>query len=45
VGAISPAMIGYIVQASGGFTGAFAVLALAVMISAGCMIKLTREGF
>jgi MFS transporter, ACS family, glucarate transporter len=45
VGAISPAMIGYILQVTGGFTGAFAVLALAVVISAGCMITLAREGF
>jgi ACS family glucarate transporter-like MFS transporter len=45
IGAISPAMIGYIVQATGGFTGAFAVLALAVLISGGCMVKLAREGF
>jgi sugar phosphate permease len=45
IGAMSPAMIGYIVQATGGFTGAFAVLAIAVMISGGCMIKLAREGF
>ncbi|HEY2184442.1 MAG TPA: MFS transporter [Xanthobacteraceae bacterium] len=45
VGAISPAMIGYILQLTGGFTGAFAVLALAVVISAGCMITLAREGF
>jgi sugar phosphate permease len=45
VGALSPAMIGYIVQATGGFTGAFAVLSVAVLISGGCMIKLAREGF
>jgi MFS transporter, ACS family, glucarate transporter len=45
VGAISPVMIGYIVQATGGFTGAFAVLATAVVISASCMITLAREGF
>lgn len=45
IGAMSPAMIGYIVQATGGFTGAFAVLAIAVLISGGCMIKLAREGF
>ncbi|MDB5641155.1 MAG: hypothetical protein JWN07_472 [Hyphomicrobiales bacterium] len=45
VGALSPAMIGYIVQATGGFTGAFAVLSIAVLISGGCMIKLAREGF
>jgi hypothetical protein len=38
-------MIGYIVQATGGFTGAFAVLSVAVLISGGCMIKLAREGF
>ncbi|MDB5570135.1 MAG: hypothetical protein JWN93_1318, partial [Hyphomicrobiales bacterium] len=42
VGALSPAMIGYIVQATGGFVGAFAVLALAVLISGGCMIRLAR---
>jgi MFS family permease len=45
IGALSPVLIGYIVQASGGFTGAFAVLALAVLISGGCMIKLARNGF
>ena len=45
VGAISPAMIGYILQATGGFRGAFAVLALAVVISASCMVTLAREGF
>jgi ACS family D-galactonate transporter-like MFS transporter len=45
VGALSPAMIGYIVQATGSFVGAFAVLALAVLISGGCMIRLAREGF
>jgi MFS transporter, ACS family, glucarate transporter len=45
VGALSPAMIGYILQATGGFTGAFAVLALAVVISGSCMIRLAREGF
>jgi cyanate permease len=45
VGALSPAMIGYIVQMTGGFTGAFAVLAVAVVVSAGCMIKLARQGF
>ncbi|MDB5650557.1 MAG: sauU 6 [Hyphomicrobiales bacterium] len=45
IGALSPAMIGYIVQATGGFTGAFAVLAVAVLISGGCMIKMARDGF
>jgi hypothetical protein len=44
VGAFSPAMIGYLVALSGGFVGAFAVLAVAVVISAGCMIMLAREG-
>jgi MFS family permease len=43
-GAFSPAMIGYLVAFTGGFTGAFAVLAVAVIISAGCMIALAREG-
>jgi hypothetical protein len=33
-------------QATGGsFMGAFAVLALAVVISASCMVTLAREGF
>ena len=45
IGALSPVMIGYILQMTGGFTGAFAVLAAAVVISAGCMITLAREGF
>jgi MFS family permease len=45
-GAFSPVMIGYILALSGGgFVGAFAVLAIAVVIAAGCMIALTREGF
>jgi MFS family permease len=43
-GAFSPAMIGYFVAATGGFIGAFAVLAVAVVISAGCMIALAMEG-
>jgi MFS transporter, ACS family, glucarate transporter len=45
IGALSPAMIGYIVQWSGGFTGAFLALAIAVAISAGCMVALSLEGF
>ncbi|HVB90461.1 MAG TPA: MFS transporter [Beijerinckiaceae bacterium] len=45
VGSLSPALIGYIIQRTGGFTGAFAVLAVAVVISAGCMVTLAREGF
>jgi hypothetical protein len=39
-------MIGYILALSGGaFIGAFAVLAIAVVVAAGCMIALSREGF
>jgi hypothetical protein len=39
-------MIGYILALSGGgFVGAFALLAAAVVIAAGCMIALTMEGF
>jgi sugar phosphate permease len=45
-GAFSPVMIGYILALSGGgFIGAFTLLAIAVVIAAGCMIALTREGF
>jgi hypothetical protein len=44
VGAVSPAMIGYILQYGGSFVGAFAVLAVAVVISASCMVALAREG-
>jgi MFS family permease len=45
-GAFSPVMIGYILALSGGaFVVPFAFLAVAVVISAGCMIALTREGF
>jgi hypothetical protein len=44
VGAASPAMIGYILQYGGSFVGAFAVLAVAVIISASCMVTLAREG-
>jgi sugar phosphate permease len=45
IGALSPAMIGYIVQQTGGFTGAFLALSIAVVISAGCMVALAMEGF
>jgi MFS transporter, ACS family, glucarate transporter len=45
IGALSPALIGYIVQASGSFIGAFAVLAAAVIVSGGCMVTLARNGF
>jgi MFS family permease len=45
-GALSPIMIGYILAFSGGgFIGAFSVLSVAVVISAGCMIALTKEGY
>ncbi len=44
-GASAPAVMGYILQASGGFIGAFAGLALAVLIAGVCMIALAREGF
>jgi MFS family permease len=45
-GALSPLMIGYILAATGGgFVAPFAVLSVAVVISAGCMIALTKEGF
>jgi hypothetical protein len=46
MGALSPVMIGYILAYSGGgFVAPFAVLSVAVVISAGCMIALTKEGF
>jgi MFS family permease len=45
-GALSPVMIGYILAYSGGgFIAPFAVLSVAVVVSAGCMIALTKEGF
>jgi MFS family permease len=45
-GALSPLMIGYILAYSGGgFIAPFAIISVAVVISAGCMIALTREGF
>jgi MFS family permease len=45
-GALSPLMIGYILAYSGGgFIAPFAVLSAAVVVSAGCMIALTKEGF
>jgi sugar phosphate permease len=45
VGGLSPLMIGVIIQATGGFIGAFVVLSLAIVVSAACMIKLTFEGY
>ncbi|MGA8610315.1 MAG: MFS transporter [Xanthobacteraceae bacterium] len=45
-GAFSPIMIGYLLDISGGaFIVPFAILAIAVVISAGCMVALAREGF
>jgi MFS transporter, ACS family, glucarate transporter len=45
-GAFSPIMIGYLLDLShGAFLVPFAVLAFAVVVAAGCMIALTREGF
>jgi hypothetical protein len=39
-------MIGYLLALShGAFIVPFAVLALAVIVAAGCMIALSREGF
>ena len=45
IGALSPAALGIIVGSSNNFTAAFAVLAAAVLVSAGCMAVLIREGF
>lgn len=42
-GALSPVMIGYLLAATGGFTGAMAVLSAAVVVSAGCMVLLARQ--
>jgi ACS family glucarate transporter-like MFS transporter len=44
-GAASPLLIGIILQATGGFVGVFVVLSLAIVISAGCMLKLALEGY
>jgi sugar phosphate permease len=44
-GAVSPLMIGLIIQATGGFAGAFVVMSLAIVVSAACMIKLALEGY
>jgi MFS family permease len=46
VGAFSPVMIGYLlVLTHGTFIVPFGALAVAVVISAGCMIALAREGY
>jgi MFS family permease len=45
-GAFSPVMIGYLLALThGAFIVPFGALAVAVIISAGCMIALTREGY
>jgi ACS family glucarate transporter-like MFS transporter len=45
-GAASPLMIGIILAYSGGgFVAPFAILSVAVIVSAGCMVALTKEGF
>jgi sugar phosphate permease len=44
VGALSPALIGYILSLTGGFAGVFVVLTLAVVIAGGCMFTLARDG-
>jgi MFS family permease len=45
-GAFSPVMIGYLLALTHGtFIVPFGALAVAVVISAGCMIALTREGY
>lgn len=45
-GAFSPVMIGYILAVThGAFIVPFAFLAVAVVVAAGCMIALAREGF
>lgn len=43
-GAAAPTMMGYVLQASGGFVGGFAGLAVAVVIAGACMVALAREG-
>ena len=46
VRSLSPVMIGYILAVSGGgFVVVFAVLSTAVVVAAGCMIALSREGY
>jgi MFS family permease len=46
VGAFSPVMIGYLLALThGAFIVPFCALAVAVVISAGCMVALTREGY
>jgi MFS family permease len=41
---LSPALIGYVLEKTGGFVGAFSLLAAAVAIAGGCMAALALEG-
>ncbi|HTH96848.1 MAG TPA: MFS transporter [Stellaceae bacterium] len=43
ISALSPAIIGYVVQKTGGYDGAFIILAAAVVLSAGCILRLAFE--
>lgn len=45
IGGASPLLIGAIIQHTGGFVGAFLALSMAVIVAAGCMVALAREGF
>jgi len=45
LGALSPFIIGLIVQLTGSFIGAFAILSLAIVVSASCMVKLALDGY
>lgn len=45
IGGASPFLIGAIIQHTGSFIGAFSALSTAVVIAAGCMITLAREGY
>lgn len=44
VGALAPVMIGYVLHFTGSFTGGFAILGGAIVISAACMVVLSRQG-
>lgn len=45
IGGASPLLIGVIIQHTGGFLGAFLTLSTAVIVAAGCMVTLAREGY
>jgi MFS transporter, ACS family, glucarate transporter len=44
LGALSPAIIGYVVHRTGGFDGVFLILSSAVVVAAVCIFKLAFEG-